>query len=215
MPALKDKRRERFAQLIVKGKPQVEAHALAGYKRNRKTAHVARHRADVSRRVDELNAQRASREAVALARAAERYQVTTDRVIGELARIAFANSLDYWRVDSNGNPVIDLAKITRDQGAAISEIIVDEYKDGRSEDAREVKRIRIKLADKRAALVDLGRHLGLFVDPSVVNLNVANFFTEKPPTLAEWRKEIELQAKPGEIAGPTAGKTRDRGQKAS
>ena len=142
------------------------------------------------------------REARALERAAERYAVTTDRVIGELARIAFANSLDYWTIDSNGEPTIDLSKVDRDKGAAISEIIVDRYMDGKSENAREVKRIRIKLASKQAALESLGRHLGLWIDPSVVNLNVANYFSEKPPSLQEWKKEIELQAnKAGNVAG--------------
>jgi hypothetical protein len=31
-------------------------------------------------------------------------------------------------------------------------------------DAREVRRVKFKLADTRRALVDLGRHLGMFVD---------------------------------------------------
>jgi len=43
-------------------------------------------------------------------------------------------------------------------------VTVKDYVEGRGEDAREVKRVRFKLADKRAALVDLGRHLGMFVD---------------------------------------------------
>jgi phage terminase small subunit len=34
--------------------------------------------------------------------------------------------------------------------------------DGSGENAREVKRVKLKLADKRAALVDLGRHHRLF-----------------------------------------------------
>jgi hypothetical protein len=46
----------------------------------------------------------------------------------------------------------------------------------------------------------------LFVDPSVLNLNVANFFTERPPSLAEWKREIEGELaaipvkKPGDAA---------------
>ena len=36
--------------------------------------------------------------------------------------------------------------------------------EGRGENAREVKKVRFKLADKRAALVDLGRHHKLFTD---------------------------------------------------
>jgi phage terminase small subunit len=34
----------------------------------------------------------------------------------------------------------------------------------RGEKARDVKRVKFRLADKRAALVDLGRHLGMFVN---------------------------------------------------
>jgi hypothetical protein len=162
-----------------------------------------------------LNAQIASRERARLDRSAERYAVTTDRVVAELARIAFANTMDYWSVDSKGQPHLDLSKISRDQGAAISEITVDEYKDGRKEDSPLVKRVRIKLADKRQALVDLGRHLGLFVDPSVLNLNVSNYFTERPPSMAEWRKEIELQALPAPDTGKPAGKIPDPKRKVS
>ena len=36
--------------------------------------------------------------------------------------------------------------------------------DGRGDDARDVKRTRFKLADKKAALESIGRHLGMFTD---------------------------------------------------
>jgi hypothetical protein len=51
---------------------------------------------------------------------------------------------------------------TRDQAAALVEVTVDDFRDGRGEDARNVRRIRFKLADKRAALVDLGKHFSFF-----------------------------------------------------
>ena len=54
--------------------------------------------------------------------------------------------------------------MTRDKAAAIREFVVDEYMDGRGEDARPVKRTRFKLADKKAALESIGRHLGMFTD---------------------------------------------------
>ncbi len=41
---------------------------------------------------------------------------------------------------------------------------VEDFLDHRGEEARSVRRVKFKLHDKRAALVDLGRHLGLFVD---------------------------------------------------
>ena len=60
--------------------------------------------------------------------------------------------------------MVDLSQLTREQTAAIQEVTVDTYLDGDGENAREVKKVRLKLADKRAALVDLGRHHKLFTN---------------------------------------------------
>ena len=46
--------------------------------------------------------------------------------------------------------------LDRDKATAISEVVVDVVQDGKGEGADTVKRVRFKLADKRAALVDLG-----------------------------------------------------------
>jgi len=90
--------------------------------------------------------------------------VTVHRVLMELARIGFANMQDYMRPNEAGDPRLDFSALTRDQAAALQEVTVDEYKEGRGEDAKTVQRIRFKLADKRAALVDIGKHLGMFVE---------------------------------------------------
>jgi hypothetical protein len=58
----------------------------------------------------------------------------------------------------------EISEFSRDQAAALQEITVETFMDGRGEDAREVRRVKFKLADKRAALVDLGRHHKLFTD---------------------------------------------------
>lgn len=93
---------------------------------------------------------------------AERTEITADRVIAELAKIAFANLADYFHLTPFNDPVIDLSRATRDQLAALTAIQVDDYTEGRGEDSREVKRVKIKMADKKAALELLGRHLGLW-----------------------------------------------------
>jgi hypothetical protein len=41
-------------------------------------------------------------------------------------------------------------------------VTVEDFLDGRGDDAREVRRVKFKLHDKRAALNDLGRHHKLF-----------------------------------------------------
>jgi phage terminase small subunit len=89
-------------------------------------------------------------------------ELAATRILEELAKLAFANMADYMRVGADGDPVLDFSKLTRDQAAALVEVTVEDYLDGRGEDARKVRRVRFKLADKRGALVDLGKHLGIF-----------------------------------------------------
>jgi phage terminase small subunit len=100
----------------------------------------------------------------AMAERAKRTEVTQDFVLGELLKIARANMKNYMRVGPNGDPYLDFSTLTDDQAAVLSEVTVDDYVDGRGENSRKVKRVRFKLHDKRAALVDLGRHLGMFTD---------------------------------------------------
>jgi phage terminase small subunit len=88
--------------------------------------------------------------------------ISADEVVLELARIGRANLMDYITVQADGTAYVDLTDLDREQAAALAEITVDEYAEGRGAKARAVKRVRIKLMDKRAALVDLGRHLGMF-----------------------------------------------------
>lgn len=97
----------------------------------------------------------------AMSRRAKKNEITADMVLQELAKIGFANIKDYMNT-TGPDPFVDLSSMTREQAAALSEITVDDYIDGRGEDAREVKRVKVKLCDKRAALVDLGKHIGMF-----------------------------------------------------
>lgn len=94
--------------------------------------------------------------------AQQRNDITVDKIIRELALIGFSNMLDYVTPQSDGTVYIDLSKLTREQAAAIGEVTVEEYMEGKGEDARPVKRVKFKLSDKRSALVDLGKHLGMF-----------------------------------------------------
>ena len=92
----------------------------------------------------------------------ERAKVTADQVVAELAKMGFANMMDYMRIGDNGDPFVDLSALTRDQAAGLVHFEVEDFKDGRGEDARDVRRVKIKLNDKVRPLIELGKHLGLF-----------------------------------------------------
>ncbi|HKW53837.1 MAG TPA: terminase small subunit, partial [Stellaceae bacterium] len=90
----------------------------------------------------------------AMAERARRTQVTADRIVTELARIAFADIRSFADWGENG---VDLglrpaAELSPDDTAAIAEIYGPGKAGGRP---------KLKLHDKRAALELLARHVGL------------------------------------------------------
>lgn len=102
---------------------------------------------------------------------AQRTEITADRVLAELAKIGFSDirKAVTWRANVTGmvededgaqrlavtNEVqlIDSDKIDDETAAAVAEI---------SQTAQ--GGLKIKLHDKKGALVDIGRHLGMFTD---------------------------------------------------
>lgn len=109
--------------------------------------------------------------AVRRAKASDRIEVTVERIISEYAKLGFANMADYITGEGTER-TIDLSKLTRDQAAAIQEITVETYMDGKGEAAERVKRTKLKLADKRGALDSLAKHLGMFVEKISVDVTV-------------------------------------------
>lgn len=96
------------------------------------------------------------------------FDISAEKVLQELAVIGFSNIADYVRVDADGIPMPDFSAVTRRQFAAIGEVTYEDIETGQ----RTGKRVKFKLLDKKGALVDLGRHLGLFKDDRTVNVNV-------------------------------------------
>lgn len=151
MPVLRNPKHERFAQELAKGRHASHAYVLVGYKPS--DGNAGKLVKKVQGRVLEITS-----------KAAEKTDITVQRVLNELAKIGFANMQDFMRVGSDGDPYFDFSALTRDQAAAIQEITIEDFKDGRGEDARDVRRVKFKLYDKRAALVDIGKHLGMFIE---------------------------------------------------
>jgi len=128
-----------------------------------------------------------------LAEREARTEVTVDKIVKEYGKLGFANMGDYLDSTADGDPVFRYKYLTRDQKAALSEVTVEDYVEGRGPDAREVKRVRFKLHDKKAALDSLARHLGMFVDRSEIRtemfMRLVNMSREE--RLAEMHKLLQ------------------------
>lgn len=157
MPVLKNPRHEAFAQQLAKGKTADEAYVLAGYKKNRKNASRLKTNEDIQARIEDI-----------LRRSAKKAEIQLADVIAEMAKLGFSNMRNYVNLTSDGEPFIDVGELTEEEWAAVQEITIEDYTEGRGDDARDVKRVKIKLSDKRPALHLLGKHLGGFAEKKQV-----------------------------------------------
>lgn len=93
---------------------------------------------------------------------AERTEITADRVLREYGRLAFLDIRKAFDEDGRLKAIHDLDD---DTAAAIAGLEVEELFEGHGADRERVGTLhKIKLSDKRAALVDVAKHLGMFVD---------------------------------------------------
>jgi len=183
MPALKNPKHEQFCQAYMHGKNAGNASACyakiygkspatpqKGYKLISK-AHIVTRLAELQAAVTEIQAE-------ATERAIEELGISKQKVMEELARMGFANILDYVVPQPNGTVRVDLSALERDKAAAIQEVTVDAIEvDGEAK----AFRVRFKLADKRAALVDLSKLAGFHVNEPTLNLHAHVAFVDKPP----------------------------------
>lgn len=204
MPALANARHEAFAQLVASGKTADEAYQLAGYAENSGNARRLKGYEAVAARIAEL-----------LSEAAERVGVNAQRVVAELAKIAFTDLADVadWGVgevafgfDGDGRQLppeqisdavmvryvdapyvkpINRKDLTPAARAAVAEVALT--KEG----------FRIKMHDKVGALTQLARHLGMFNGEAAAGAAQLNMmFVDRPPaeTREAWleRRKREL-----------------------
>ena len=155
-------RRAEFVRQYIKSLNAAGAARAAGYAPSSANTEGSRllANADVQHAISEARAQLAERE-----------QVTPERIVSELASIAFSDLGDYFRLDGK-NASIDFSNLPIGATKALESITVDEYVEGRGDNAQNVRRIRVRLHDKRAALVDLAKTLGMFSDGVNVQVNV-------------------------------------------
>ncbi len=158
-------KQERFVEEYLVDLNATQAAIRAGYATSGARTEGARllADADIAAAIDE-----------AMAKRSMRTNITQDQVLRELARIGFvdirkvvtwtngAQGFDEDRAEDTGEVRISVAnfvaltpsdQIDVETAAAIAE--VSQTKDGA---------LKVKMHDKRAALVDIGRHLGMFKD---------------------------------------------------
>jgi phage terminase small subunit len=128
--------------------------------------------ANVAPRVAELQAK-------VSAIAEDRYAVTQERIIAEVARCAFYRADDFFEWGPSGVVVKDSTKLTPDQIAAVCE----------ASQSITTGTIKIKLADKLAALDKLARIMGMFVEKveHSGSLNISNMSDEELANIAAGR----------------------------
>lgn len=118
---------------------------------------------------------------------AERNMVTKEKVLSELAHIAFDDISNYLRFypDAEGNIKMEIKDSETIDTRAVSEVSIG--KDGQ---------FKFKVYCKDNALVQLGKHLGMFVDrveSNNTNTNIEVQLTEeeRKQRIAELRKILE------------------------
>ena len=91
----------------------------------------------------------------------EKYDITYERVMQELARIAFSSPLDYVDIDENGFAEVNLSKLDANTARAIGEIVVETHTELVNGMATEFSKVKVKPWGKLEALDKVIRHAGL------------------------------------------------------
>ncbi len=94
---------------------------------------------------------------------AKKYEVTADRVIGELAKVAFGTLGDFITIQQDGTPLMECHEVGPHEMAAMQEITQDIYMErtGNEDEVTPVKKTKIKLHSKVQALDQLSKILKL------------------------------------------------------
>ncbi len=149
-----DSRQELFCKAYIIDLNATKAAESAGYKPSTARQQACRllTKGNIQARIAQLQKKQA-----------DKLDITAERVLAELAKLAYSNMDDYVDV-VNGKRVLNTAKPTREQMAAVCEITEDTTGGSGDGERKAVMRTRFKLADKGINLERLGRHLKLFTD---------------------------------------------------
>lgn len=105
-------------------------------------------------------------------RAIKKLGITQERVLQELALIAFANTKEMIRQDADGDDYIDLSVLQGRDKATPIEVSASTIK-GKGGKVTNMSVRTVKISDKTAALQLLGKHLNMFKDKVEVTANLS------------------------------------------
>jgi len=175
MPVLPNPRHEKFAQGLSRGLTADQAYQDAGYSANRGNAATLKQRQSIQDRVSELLEWANTVEQKATEKAIERLAITKERVLAELAKIGFSDirKAIKWQGEvtteednPDGGDVLVVRNIVSNRVQLVSSEDLD---DDTAAAIAQISQnatggVTLKLHDKKGALVDIGKHLGMFVD---------------------------------------------------
>lgn len=98
----------------------------------------------------------------------KKLELSSEDIIREISRIALGNIASFVKLTSSGEPYVDMSDLTYDEMAVLSDLQIEDYVEGRGEDAREVRRIKFKLHDKQRALELLAKISGLLINRTLL-----------------------------------------------
>ena len=175
----------------------------AGYSADAANAARLMRNPKVAARIAEIRRDRERKELVANERAAAKLAISKERVGQEFAAIGFANIADLTTLDDDGHRVINLDNATREQLAAVASINVDYYIEGKGKEALKVKRVKVTMHPKVAALEKLARMFGWIVDGRYLQQD--DELVKLTARLAAMTPEQRRQDPRTSFAGPRSG----------
>jgi phage terminase small subunit len=129
---------------------------------------------------------------------AQRTDISADRVLRELSRLAFFDARRLY--DSDGAP-LPLQQLDNDTAAAV--VGLDRVAIG-NEQVGFGEVHKIKLADKLGALTLIGRHLGMWNDKLNVNAHIRGTTKVLKVPAKEFAKHVATEQASATVPGPAA-----------
>lgn len=130
---------------------------------------------------------------------AERFNISQDKILAELARLAFADPREIAEWDENGIRLKPSHLIPEHAARAIQSISISKSRSSSDSGGSESSTINVKFHDKQKAIDLLGKHLGMFADKVEIGgslkLDDLLMYTKEIPNTIEGERSQDGEAK--------------------